>query len=548
MPAYAGTGNYVDHQAVVGDFNGDGWGDIILQPLAGAHGTAELIAYPDGNFGAPLATWADKSGGTNWNAAAHRLVVGDFNGDGRDDVLLQGAAGLASQIAFARADGRLSQTDLSLPATLGGLDLSQATHHLVVGDFNGDGRADVLLQANTFVGSDGVALATAGGGFSALASKWHDGFHGLAWSQDRVALAAGDFAAAGRDELLLRSTSATGSSACCELIAFDKHTQPTRVAQRWAANYLGVDWQPATHLAIVGDFNGDGHADVLLQPRAPGGELDVVLTDAAGHLTTVSDRWSSERNGVDWSAESYLLVPEHAASGAGATLLMVPQQIGLPYRRAHFGPLGRLQSIAVITAPADNIFAAAGRGIAPSAGTAHSVQPHVLAAANVPAGDAVGAMNGQASASNGVAGYAIKIAVPPGRAGMAPALSLGYSSNGGDGHEGVGWSLGGFSAIYRCPATQASDGYTAGTTFSTTDRFCLDGAKLMLSSGTYGSAGSVYHAEVNGFAKVVAHGSQGNGPDYFTLKAPADLWASRCCRIAESQWKHLQLVAYQEHG
>ena len=520
LPAYASTSNYVNYQAVAGDFNGDGWTDVILQPLPGAQGAAELIAYPDGNFGSPLATWPNESGGTNWNADAHRLVVGDFNGDGRDDVLLQGAAGLGSRIAFARPDGDISQTDVALPDTLGGLDPSQASRHLVAGDFNGDGRDDLLLQANTFVGTDGVALAGSDGTFTDLASKWSDGFHGLSWSQDREAITAGDFAAAGSDELLMRSASATGTNACCELIGFDKAMKPTHIVQQWAANFLGVDWQPSTHLAIVGDFNGDAHADILLQPRAPGGEVDLILTDSDGLVSSVADRWSSERDGVDWSSESYLLVPENAAPGQGATLMMVPKQTGLPYRRAQFNTAGQLQSVSAVTPPAAGIFAPAGGSAARSAGGG-GLKLHVLAADSPQPGDAVGAMNGQASVSNGVAGYSIKIAVPPGREGMQPSLSLSYSSNGGDGHEGVGWSLGGFSAIYRCPATVASDGVTRGTTFTTGpngDRLCLDGAKLMLTSGTYGEANSIYHAEVNGFAKIVAHNSKGNGPLYFTVR------------------------------
>ncbi len=39
--------------------------------------------------------------------------------------------------------------------------------------------------------------------------------------------------------------------------------------------------------------------------------------------------------------------------------------------------------------------------------------------------------------------YTLPIEVPPGRAGMTPALSLSYSSTDGNGVVGVGWSLGG---------------------------------------------------------------------------------------------------------
>ena len=522
LPAYAATaGGYSGHQAIAGDFNGDGWTDLLLQPLSGYDNVSELIAYPDGNFGSPLATWNQKSGGTDWNADAHRLVVGNFNGDDRDDVLLQGAAGLPSKIAYSRPSGSVEQTDYKLPSTLGGLGVSQASHHLVVGDFNGDGRDDLLLQANTFTGKNGIALATASGEFKALASKWPNGYLGLSWSLDRAAIASGDFNGKGKDELLVRSDSATGATRCCAIVGLGPQLKPVRIEQRWPAKYLGVDWSPSTHLAIVGDFNGDGRDDVLLQPMAAGGSLDVVLSNVAGHLSVVSDQWNGDRNGVDWSAQSYRLVPENASPGEGASLLMVPKQSGLPYRRAQFNAHGRLQSVTRITPPAADVFAkssATGAGGASSSSGLSGQQMMMTNTAATANDNTVGAVNGQASVNNGTAGYSVKVAVPPGRAGMQPSLNLSYSSNGGDGHEGVGWSLGGFSSIYRCPATQASDGYTAGTTFSGRDRFCLDGEKLILSSGVYGQGGSIYHTEVNGFAKIEAHGSLGQGPEYFTVQ------------------------------
>src|ERR1700743_3792299 len=62
-----------------------------------------------------------------------------------------------------------------------------------------------------------------------------------------------------------------------------------------------------------------------------------------------------------------------------------------------------------------------------------------------PAGaDSVPKVNIPASFSvsaTGAFSYSVPLAVPPGRAGMLPALSLDYSSQNGDGLEGIGFVL-----------------------------------------------------------------------------------------------------------
>src|SRR5687768_12259867 len=70
------------------------------------------------------------------------------------------------------------------------------------------------------------------------------------------------------------------------------------------------------------------------------------------------------------------------------------------------------------------------------------------AAGTIVMSDPVGTLPGALSvAPDGDAIYHVQLEVPPGRAGVEPALSLAYSSRGGDGLAGVGWSLQGLSSI-----------------------------------------------------------------------------------------------------
>lgn len=117
----------------------------------------------------------------------------------------------------------------------------------------------------------------------------------------------------------------------------------------------------------------------------------------------------------------------------------------------------------------------------------------------------------------GAANYSIPIAVPPGTAGMAPSLSLVYSSQNGDGIVGFGWALSGLPVIDRCARTLAEDGAHGGVEYDFNDRFCLNGQRLVSTSGTYGADSTEYHTELDTFVRVISYGTAGNGPSYFKV-------------------------------
>ena len=135
-------------------------------------------------------------------------------------------------------------------------------------------------------------------------------------------------------------------------------------------------------------------------------------------------------------------------------------------------------------------------------------------AANAPPMTAPGQFNVGAT---GAANYSIPISVPPGTAGMVPALSLAYSSQSGDGIAGLGWMLSGLSSIDHCPRTLAQDNTHGGVNYDANDRYCLNGQRLVATSGAYGANNTEYHTEIDSFAKIVSYGTAGNGPQYFKV-------------------------------
>lgn len=113
----------------------------------------------------------------------------------------------------------------------------------------------------------------------------------------------------------------------------------------------------------------------------------------------------------------------------------------------------------------------------------------------------VGSTAGEAGVSpTGGATYSIPVVIPPGTNGVVPAVSLEYNSQSGPGSAGMGWNLSGLSVISRVPRNVYFDGTARPVQLDANDRFALDGQRLVLKTGTYGSTGSAYGTEVENFA------------------------------------------------
>jgi RHS repeat-associated protein len=124
-----------------------------------------------------------------------------------------------------------------------------------------------------------------------------------------------------------------------------------------------------------------------------------------------------------------------------------------------------------------------------------------------------GTLPGSLSVSNnGAATYSMPIDVPPGTAGLKPSLSLNYSSQGTNGPLGLGWTLGGMSSIHRCGKTIAQDAVNQRITFTTADRLCLDGQRLVLvnkslTDDNYWANDAEYRTELDSFSRITTAGA-----------------------------------------
>lgn len=130
----------------------------------------------------------------------------------------------------------------------------------------------------------------------------------------------------------------------------------------------------------------------------------------------------------------------------------------------------------------------------------------------------VGKLPGDVAVNNtGQASYTIPLELPAGIAGLKPELSIEYSSQGGYGPLGVGWSLSGLSSVTRTGSVYAIDvdptdpmdpGLQGVQYDNTVDKFAIDGQRLMHVGGSaYGLDGALYRTRIDDFTRVTLQGT-----------------------------------------
>ncbi|MCA0899162.1 FG-GAP-like repeat-containing protein [Microbulbifer agarilyticus] len=264
-----------------------------------------------------------------------------------------------------------------------------------------------------------------------------------------------------------------------------------------------------------GDFRTSTQAAVASVPGVPGAISGVPATDADGAMTL---SWGSASGNVD-TYELY-------QSQDGGSWELVSNAAG--NNRFVSGLSGGSWAFRVRACNTVASFSACGGYSTSGSAVVHDApeapQAPILATAptagssEVINSDKIGALAGEFRVNEaGSATYNVPIAVAPGIAGVAPQLSMGYSSSSGNGLLGKGWSLGGLSAISRCRQTLGVDGKVKPISWTAEDRFCLDGQRLLLQSGVYGADGSTYKTEIDSFATVKAIGGSAGDPDYFEV-------------------------------
>ncbi|KAA6457574.1 hypothetical protein DYQ86_22370 [Acidobacteria bacterium AB60] len=160
-----GVNSSIAPSMITGDFNGDGKADIVVLSADYSY-TSSVTVFAgngDGTFGSPQTSVANVQPITGGDVYAGMMTAADFNGDGKLDLALAGncvnACGIT--ILLGHGDGTFTPAGSTLAPTS---DLGL----IAAGDFNGDGIPD-LAATNYFVfgGSPTIFLGKGDGTFTA---------------------------------------------------------------------------------------------------------------------------------------------------------------------------------------------------------------------------------------------------------------------------------------------------------------------------------------------------------------------------------------------
>ncbi|RXH55936.1 EF hand domain/PKD domain protein [Granulicella sibirica] len=233
----------------IGDFNGDGIIDLAVTNFDD-NTVSVFVGKGDGTFTVASTPSIGPSG------SPVGIAIGDFNGDGKADIAVPTQGSETVKILLGNGDGTFALS--SSAASVG-----KTPFVVVTGDLNNDGRPD-LAVANFNSNTVTILLGNGDGTFKASTP--------IATGNNPLALSLGDFNADGKLDLAIPNF---GDGTISVLLGKGDGTFGP-------ASTIAVGKSP--YSVAVGDFNGDGKLDIAV-PNAGDNTVSVLIGHGDGSFT-----------------------------------------------------------------------------------------------------------------------------------------------------------------------------------------------------------------------------------------------------------------------
>jgi hypothetical protein len=288
--SYFGYGNSI----TTGDFNADGKIDLAVGGWVYSGQTGRAYVFYNGSMSATAATANVIITGTSGAAFGITLVSGDFNNDGKTDLVVGASRNGNGKVHIFYADGTnnfgtavctgtsptLCAADNADVIITGELSSSYFGLKMAVGDFNSDGKTDLAVGSeyyNSGIGrayiiyNDGLPYPTLAVNADVIitAESGNTNFG--------VSMIAGDFNADGRTDLAI-GASIYASSTGRVYIFYNDGSIPTTAA---AADIILTGQTTNARFGdnmAVGDFNSDGKIDLAIAESQTSGVVYIYET------------------------------------------------------------------------------------------------------------------------------------------------------------------------------------------------------------------------------------------------------------------------------
>ncbi|WP_051878669.1 MULTISPECIES: glycoside hydrolase domain-containing protein [unclassified Streptomyces] len=249
--AAATTGDPGMTNLTAGDFSGDGKKDLVAVQVA----TGNLWLYPGtgtGNLSSPPLL----IGRGGWNGMAN-LAVGDFNSDGRDDIVATEKSTGKLYLYKGHGNGTIDSGPSRTEIGSGGWN---GMSNIFVGDFTGDGRDD-LGGVEKSTGKLYLYRGRGNGTIDGGSSRTEIGSYG--WNGMDKIVSPGDMNRDGRDDIVATEKS-TG-----KLYLYKGHGNGTIDSGPSRTEIGSRGWNGISDYAGA-DFTGDGTGDLMAVKSEPG--------------------------------------------------------------------------------------------------------------------------------------------------------------------------------------------------------------------------------------------------------------------------------------